>query len=125
MAKMDEAKIKEIITSLFDYQKNLTQQILQRIWFRNILYYMGEQWFEWAKSEATFKRMLTNPHIPTPVSNIVRDYVRSMKALIINKDFTISIWPNSNDQDDREAAEMGENFLRLLESDNDEEHLGL
>jgi hypothetical protein len=50
MAKMDQDKTKEIIRNLFDYQKNLTQQILQRIWFRNILYYMGEQWFEWAKS---------------------------------------------------------------------------
>jgi hypothetical protein len=57
MAKMDQDKTKEIIRNLFDYQKNLTQQILQRIWFRNILYYMGEQWFEWAKSEAVFKRM--------------------------------------------------------------------
>jgi hypothetical protein len=123
MAKMDQDKTKAIIRNLFDYQKNLTQQILQRIWFRNILYYMGEQWFEWAKSEATFKRMMPSPYIPTPVSNMVRDYVRSMKALIINKDFTVSIWPNSNDQEDREAAEMGENFLRWLESDNDEEHL--
>jgi hypothetical protein len=96
MAKMDQDKTKEIIRNLFDYQRNLTQQILQRIWFRNILYYMGEQWFEWAKSEATFKRMMpTNPYIPTPVSNMVRDYVRSMKAVIINKNFTISIWPNS------------------------------
>jgi hypothetical protein len=56
---------------------------------------MGEQWFEWARSEATFKRIMPCPYIPTPVSNIVRDSVRSMKALIINQDFAISIWPNS------------------------------
>jgi hypothetical protein len=56
---------------------------------------MGEQWFEWAKSEATFKRMMPSPYIPTPVSSMVRDYVRSMKALIINKNFTMSIPPNS------------------------------
>jgi hypothetical protein len=46
-----------------------------------------------------------------------------MKALILNKDFTIKIWPNSNDQDDVEASEMGENFLEWLDSSNDEVHL--
>jgi hypothetical protein len=91
MAKMDQDKTKEIIRNLFDYQKNLTQLILQRIWFRNILYYMGEQWFEWFKSEPTSKRMMPSPYIPTPVSNIVRDSVRSMNALIHNKDFGVTI----------------------------------
>jgi hypothetical protein len=39
------------------------------------------------------------------------------------KDYTVSIWPNSNDQNDREAAEMGENFLRWLEPYDDERHI--
>ena len=121
--KLNDEKIKETVERLFDYRKNLTVQILNRVWFRNILYYMGEQWFEWAKSQATFKRIMPSPYTPTPTSNIIRDFVRSIKALILNKDFTVSIWPNSNDRDDREAAEMGENFLRWLETDNDEVYL--
>jgi hypothetical protein len=63
---------------------------------------------------------MPNVYTPTPVANIIRDYVRSMKALILNKDFTIKIWPNSNDREDIEAAEMGENFLRHIESADDE-----
>ena len=120
---MDETKLKEVFNKLFDTQRNLTQQILERVWFRNILYYLGEQWFEWVRSGLTFKRMMPNAHVPTPVSNIIRDYVRSMKSLILNKDFVVSIWPNSNDLDDQEAAEMGEMFLRWLEASNDERHL--
>ena len=66
---------------------------------------------------------MPNPYLPTPVANIIRDFVRSMKVLILNKDYTVSIWPNSNDQKDREAAEIGENFLRWLESYDDERHI--
>ena len=121
--KMDDDKIKEIMRTDFEIENNMSMQILHRIWFRNILYYMGEQWFEWAKSELTFRRIMPNVHTPTPVSNMIRDFVRSMKALILNKDFVIKIWPNSNDQDDIEASEMGENFLRWLEASNDEVHL--
>ena len=120
---MENDKVKEITERLFDAQRNMTQQILERVWFRNILYYMGEQWFEWIRSGLTFQRVMPNANIPTPVSNIIRDYVRSMKSLILNKDFVVSIWPNSNDQDDAEAAEMGETFLRWLEATNDEAHL--
>ena len=120
---INDAKLTEIVERLFNRQFNITQAILERIWFRNILYYMGEQWFQWAKSTQEFKPLLPSPFIPTPVSNIIRDYVRSMKSLVLNKDFTVTIWPNSNDLEDMEAAEMGENFLRWLETDNDEIHL--
>jgi len=120
---MEDIKVKEITDKLFDRNLNVSQQMLERVWFRNILYYMGEQWFEWAKSTLEFTRLRPNPDVPTPVSNMIRDHVRSMKSLILNKDFTVTIWPNSNDQEDVEAAEMGEGFLRWLETYNDELHL--
>ena len=63
------------------------------------------------------------PYLPTSVAKIIRDFVRSMKALILNRDYTVSIWPNSNDQNDREAAEMSENFLRWQESYDDERYI--
>jgi hypothetical protein len=121
--KITDEKIIEIADKLFDRQQNLTQAILERIWFRNILYYIGEQWFQWARGSQEFRPLLPSTYVPTPVSNMIRDYVRAMKSLILNKDFKVTIWPNSNDQEDMEAAEMGESFLRWLESDNDEVYL--
>ena len=119
----DEQKLRQVFDSLFANQNQINLQILQRVWFRNVLYYLGEQWFEWVRGQNTFRRLMPNPYLPTPVANIIRDFVRSMKVLILNKDYTVSIWPNSNDQNDREAAEMGENFLRWLESYDDERHI--
>lgn len=121
--KMDPTKLQGIYSSLFDELNQLPMRILHRTWFRNILYYLGEQWFEWVRGQNTFRRIVPNAYIPTPVSNIIRDYIRSMKSLILNKDYAVSIYPNSNDQEDRDAAEMGETFLRWLESYNDEIHI--
>jgi hypothetical protein len=104
-------------------QYSQTMRMLHRIWFRNILYYMGEQWFEWLRSTGSFRKIMPTKFTPTPVANIIRDYVRSMKGLILNKDYSVSIWPNSNDQDDRDAAEMAGNFLRWMDAQNDEEGL--
>ena len=66
---------------------------------------------------------MPSPFTPTPVANMIRDYVRSMKSLILNKDYSVSIWLNSNDAEDREASEMGENFLRWLETWDDERYI--
>ncbi|MEJ5360146.1 MAG: hypothetical protein WHT06_15910 [Desulfobacterales bacterium] len=120
---MDEAKLRGIFDKLFSEQARALMQPLHRVWLRNILFYLGEQWFEWASGQHTFRRISATRYAPTPVSNMIRDYVRSMKSLILNKDFTVTIAPNSEDQEDRDAAEMGELFLRWLETANDEEHL--
>lgn len=119
--EQDSAELKEKVIKIFDDSQNPIRKIMERIWFRNILYYIGEQYIEWVISLNTFRRKPTHPFIPTPVANIIRDYVRSMKALILNKDFTIRIWPNSNEQTDREAALLGENLLKWMDLDQDEE----
>lgn len=123
MKKMEESKLRKIYSALFDERSQMTMTILHRTWFRNILYYMGEQWFEWVRGQNTFRRIVPNSFTPTPVSNLIRDYVRSMKSLMLNKDYAVTIWPNSNDQEDRDAAEMGESLLRWLETFSDERHL--
>ena len=121
MAK--EKPVIDIVNDLFDENQNPIRKIMERIWFRNILYYLGEQWLDWMVSLNTFRRKPTHPFIPTPVSNIIRDYVRSMKAMILNKKMAIRIWPNSMEESDRQAAELGENLLNWMDAENDGEFL--
>lgn len=99
-----------------------SRQILEREWFRNIMFYMGESYIEWFQLQNTFRRSnKISPFTPTPVANICRDYCRSMKALILNKEYSIKIYPNSNSMEDRESARLGENLLRSMDMDYDEE----
>jgi hypothetical protein len=120
---MDEQKLRKVFDSLFANKNQINMQILHRVWFRNGLYYLGEHWFEWVRGQNTFRRLMPCPFALTPMANMIRDYVRSMKSLILNKDYFVSIWPNSNDAEDREASEMGENFLRWLETWDDERYI--
>lgn len=107
----------DIFNPVFD----MSRQMLERVWFRNILYYMGEQWIEWLTNSGVFqKRYKYQPFIPTPVSNIIRDNVRAMKALYLNKDFRVSVWPNSKEQKDRDSAALAELYLKHADIANDE-----
>lgn len=122
-SKKDDS-LESLFLSLFNPNLDPARTIMERIWFRNILYYMGEQWIEWLTSAGVFQRRYRyQPHMPTPVSNIIKDYVRSMKSLILNKDYAIRIWPNSNDVVDKDAAKIGEKYLNWADSINDEEFL--
>ena len=108
------------IEDIFNDIKDPIRKMQERIWFRNILYYMGEQYIDWIISEATFRRKQMNPLQPTPVANIVRDFVRAKKALYLNRTYGIRVWPNSNEQKDRDAAKLGEQVLQSADLENEE-----
>jgi len=115
----EEKPIIDVVNDLFDDNQNPIRKVMERIWFRNILYYLGEQWIDWIVSSNTFRRKSTHPLMPTPVSNIIRDYIRTIKAMILNKKMSIRIWPNSTEEEDRQAAELGENLLQWMDTEND------
>jgi hypothetical protein len=122
-----QLKDKHYVSSLFDdifRDPNLdkTRFLIELSWYRNILYYMGEQWLSWFDSTNSFgRRYELGANVPTPVTNIIRDHIKSMKALIINKQFNYRVWPNSEEQVDKDAAEMGQNVLKHLDSEEDYE----
>jgi len=89
------------------------REIRERTFMRNTLYFLGEQWLQWMDEQNTFgRRYQFEADIPTPVSNVIRDYVKAMKALILNKQYSIRIWPNSQEQRDIDAAELASSVLQ-------------
>lgn len=117
----EEEKIETTFSRIFTPTNDIFRSTLERIMQRNILLYIGEQYLSYYASAMTFKRKKMAPNTPTPVCNIIRDYVRSMSALILNKEYAIKIWPNSNSQEDQDAALIGEKLLRSMDVQNDEE----
>ena len=51
----DEQKLHQVFDSLFANQNQINLQILHQVRFRNALYYLGEQWFEWVRGQTTFR----------------------------------------------------------------------
>lgn len=117
--KEDDGKLVRDIDDMFSLDLDPSRRIMEKIWFRNILYYIGEQYIEWVSSMATFRRRTLNSKIPTPVTNIIRDHVRSVKAMVLNKDFSIRVWPHSAESADREAAVLAQDLLAHMDMAND------
>ena len=117
--KKERPPIDDIVEVLFDDLKNPTQSLHERVWFRNILYYAGEQYLDFVINLRTFRRKLLNPFIPTPVTNIIRDYVRSMRALILNRTVITRVWPDSMHSNDVQGAKLAEKWLRHRDMEDD------
>lgn len=116
----EEKPVIDIINKLFNDQLDPSRKIMERVWYRNILYYCGEQYLQWVISKNTFRRKRSALETPTPISNIIRDYVRSMKAMLLNKRYTVRVWPNSGDIEDREAAKIADMVLQDMDQANNE-----
>jgi hypothetical protein len=120
--KLQEPYIADLMERVFTKPQlvDSARAAREMVWIRNILYYLGEQWLVWAESTRTFGRIYDIiGNIPTPVSNIIRDYVRSMKALVLNRKYKMRVWPNSMERQDIDAADLGDKMLSWLYSLND------
>ena len=120
----DDAQLQAFFNNVFKDLEEPHISVLERTWYRNILYYMGEQWLQWLDTPlgGTFGyRYGFNVGVPTPVSNIIRDYVKSIKALFLNKQYTAGVWPNSLDREDKDASEIGMDVLKWLDTRNESE----
>jgi len=107
------------VDEMFDDSRDVSRQIQERIIWRNLLYYCGEQYIEYMRSSGTFRRRQVPDFMPTPVSNEIREYVRSVKAMLLNQKRIPRIWPNTNEREDIEAATLGESVLIWLDAIND------
>jgi hypothetical protein len=111
----DGPKLAGLIEQLFDIQNDMTRIILDRITYRNILYYLGEQYIEFVKSAGSFRRRVLPNYIPTPVSNQIKDYVRSLKAMVLNQKLVPKVSPNTNEPEDAKAAEIASKLLEWMD----------
>ena len=117
-----EGEIVGAVNGIFDVSvREYTRMIMERIWYRNLLYYLGEQYIEYVRSMQTFKRRITPDYIPTPVSNKIKDYVRAVKSMLMNQRLVPKIAPNTMEKEDVEAAELGEGLLEWLDTVNDDQ----
>jgi hypothetical protein len=122
--KKDDKELVHAVNEIFENaQTDYSRAMLERIWYRNVLYYMGEQWIEFLKTQQTFRRKIIPDYIPTPVTNIIREHVRTVKAMLLGVDLKSSIAPNTMEREDIKAAELGVNLLDWMDNANDGEFL--
>jgi len=119
--KVEGKELVSLINSMFDTQLDYARRMQDRITFRNILYYTGEQWLSYIQSIGSFRRRQIPSHVPTPVSNEIRDFVRSVRAMLLTQNLVPKIRPNTNEKEDEKASELGEKLLTWMDTLRDEE----
>ena len=117
----NDKKIVDTVNGFFDSNLDYPRQMIERVWWRNLLYYIGEHWIEYVRTQQTFRRRSIPFYIPTPVSNEIRGYVNTMKSLLLSQKMIPRIWPNTNEREDIDASELGQKLLIWMESINDYE----
>ncbi len=115
----NEGTLLKAVDSFFDDQLDSSRLINEQILWRNLLYYIGEQYIEFLRSTKSFRRRVVPDFIPTPVSNDIRECVRSVKSMLMNQKMVPRVWPNTNEKEDIQAADLGENLLTWMDNAND------
>jgi hypothetical protein len=114
-----EASLQKAIDGFFDDRLDLFRLMNEQVIFRNLLYYEGEQYIEFLKSTRSFRQRVIPDLVPTPVSNEIREYVRSVKAMLMNQKMVPRVWPNTTEKEDIQAAELGEQLSVYLDYADD------
>ena len=115
----DKDSLKLAIDGFFDDRLDTSRQMMEQIISRNILYYIGEQYLEFVPSSGQFRRRMASSFLPTPVSNEVREYVRSVVAMLMNQKMVPRVWPNTDEKEDVQAADAGQMLLVALDQAHD------
>ena len=110
-----------MINDLFSEDFDLSRSMVQRVWWRNLLYMIGEQWLEYSRSTRSFIPRFRPEQGSPPVSNEIREYVRSIKTCLLNNKMVPVISPNTNEQEDKDAAQTGQDLLTWMDALNDNE----
>ena len=113
--------LKRAIDGFFDDRLDTSRQMMEQIIARNILYYIGEQYLEYVPSSGQFRRRIASAYLPTPVSNEIREYVRSVVAMLMNQKMVPRVWPNTDEKEDIQAGDAGQALLVSLDQAKDGE----
>lgn len=114
----DKNSLKNAIDGFFDDRLDTSRAMMEQLIARNLLYYIGEQYLEYLPSSGQFRRRLESPFMPTPVSNEIREYVRSIVAMLMNQKMVPRVWPNTDEKEDIQAADAGQALLVSLDQQN-------
>src|SRR5215475_9743341 len=85
---------------------------LEPVWYMNLAYYQGEQWVAW-DGRALYRPPMPRSRI-TVVDNRIQPAVRTEIAKMTKNRPVFTVTPNSPDEEDANAARLGEQLMRYL-----------
>lgn len=92
----------------------------ERLWFRSVLYYLGNQWLTWDARSRRWREKKVRKWVPKPVTNRFASTADTLCAAIQSTKIEPSAWPATEDVEDIAAANIAD---RVIEVINPEIHI--
>lgn len=114
----DEAErfiIARVTSRLGEGPRAASRLALERVWYRNILFYLGVQWLDWDSRARSYTPIKAPKWFPQPVTNEIYPRVERLVAQFLKTRPVARVRPNTGEPADREAAKTAEQLLGHIE----------
>lgn len=101
----------------FLLQCDKTRWSFERLWFRSILYYLGNQWISWDKGARRWGEKKVRKWVPKPVTNRFASTVATICSAIQSTRVEPSIWPATDDHEDIATANVADRILDVIRAE--------
>lgn len=109
---------KEFVTKCDQNRKSF-----DRMWFRSILYYLGNQWISWDRGSRRWRERKVKKWVPKPVTNRYASSTAALCAAIQSTRVQPAAWPATNDHDDIASANVADKIVEVIKTEIDHEAL--
>ena len=86
----------------------------ERLWFRSILYYLGNQWLTWDARSRRWREKKVRKWVPKPVTNRYASTADTLCAAIQSTKVEPSAWPATEDPEDIAAANVTDRVIEVI-----------
>ena len=100
----DEEALELVNKTYADYDHG--RKPFERQWYRNILFYLGNQWIIWDTLENKWRKKRLADWVPTPVTNKFASSGQRLVSVLSRIEPSWNYIPSSDSSDDIAAAEM-------------------
>jgi hypothetical protein len=115
MAEPKDAKTKDQAI-LRELKRRLSNRrwIIERAWWGNLLFYLGQQWIIYDQHSRRWKQRRLSPSVPTPVTNYFRSTIDTVKSAIAQHDPRYIGVPSRDDARAVAAAASTDQQLQVI-----------
>lgn len=116
---------KKVAARILDHIKDCDKLrwSFERLWFRSVLYYLGNQWLTWDARSRRWREKKLRKWMPKPVTNRYASTVNTIVAAIQATKVLPSAWPATNDPEDIGSANVADRVIEVIKSEINDEHV--
>jgi len=118
----DEAVLTQRVLD-FIKQCDKTRWSFERLWFRSILYYLGNQWLTWDARSRRWREKKLRKWVPKPVTNRFASSTSAVCAAIQSTKVEAAAWPATNDHEDIATANVADRLIEVIRDEIKQERI--